>query len=122
MVSPMGGPPGSRVTRNGMPDCSKRLASRFTWVDFPQPSVPSKVMNGRRDMRRECLNNYRPLSNLALERGSGLSAAILPSPFRVSQSSRVLAMASRHRELYERNLWTGLTGFTEFRGGLPIPD
>src|SRR5438132_9300447 len=50
MASPTGVPPGSRVKRNGMANFSNRAASRRTWVDFPQPSDPSNVINGGRGM------------------------------------------------------------------------
>src|SRR5947207_7269258 len=50
MDSPMAVPPGSRVTRNGTPAFSSLAVNRCTWVDFPQPSEPSKVMNGNRTM------------------------------------------------------------------------
>jgi len=36
-------PPGSRVTTHPVPS---RPASRASWVDLPQPSIPSNVMNG----------------------------------------------------------------------------
>src|SRR2546423_751839 len=51
IFSPIAVPPGSRVTNSGTPAVVRRAASRRTWVDFPQPSEPSKVMNGRRGMR-----------------------------------------------------------------------
>src|SRR5438874_10210620 len=58
MVSPIGVPPGSRVTKYGTPDFSSRAASRCTCVDLPHPSEPSNVMNGSRGMmslvRRHC--------------------------------------------------------------------
>src|ERR1700730_16813153 len=55
IVSPLGVPPGSRVTRKRIPSDSSRAVSRFTCVDFPQPSVPSKVMNGIRGMTMSIL-------------------------------------------------------------------
>jgi hypothetical protein len=48
MVSPIGVPPGSRVTRCGTPERSSRAANLCTCVDFPLPSDPSNVMNGSR--------------------------------------------------------------------------
>ena len=46
MVSPIGVPPGSRVTRCGTPDRCNRAANLCTCVDLPLPSDPSNVMNG----------------------------------------------------------------------------
>jgi hypothetical protein len=46
MVSPIAVPPGSRKTAAVIPDFSSRAASRFTCVDFPQPSEPSNVISG----------------------------------------------------------------------------
>src|SRR5438067_11738867 len=39
-------PPGSRKTNGLIPSFSSRAVSRFTCVDFPQPSAPSNVING----------------------------------------------------------------------------
>jgi hypothetical protein len=50
MVSPIGVPPGSRVTRCGTSERSSRAANLCTCVDLPQPSDPSNVMNGSRGM------------------------------------------------------------------------
>src|SRR5208282_3299752 len=44
--SPTGVPPGSRNTRTRYPSPCIWLASNSICVDLPQPSVPSKVMNG----------------------------------------------------------------------------
>jgi hypothetical protein len=46
MVSPIGVPPGSRVTKYGTADRLSRAVNLCTCVDFPLPSDPSKVMNG----------------------------------------------------------------------------
>src|SRR5205807_4718739 len=45
IASAVGVPPGSRVTTTALPSPVSRAARRFTWVDFPVPSPPSKVMN-----------------------------------------------------------------------------
>ena len=43
-VSAPGEPPGSRVRRTLRPEASRLAASRRACVDFPDPSIPSKVM------------------------------------------------------------------------------
>src|SRR5437870_13121144 len=53
MASPIAVPPGSRKTAAAIPDFSSRLASRFTWVDFPQPSEPSNVISGMGTILRQ---------------------------------------------------------------------
>ena len=63
MVSPIAVPPGSRVSRNGLPNDFSRAANRCTCVDFPQPSLPSKVMNGDGDMMIELLDSLATKSN-----------------------------------------------------------
>ena len=45
MASPVGVPPGSRVSNTSYPSAFSRAASRLMWVDFPPPSGPSKEMN-----------------------------------------------------------------------------
>ena len=44
-ASAKGEPPGSRVTIVWMPTFHSWSARRRAWVDFPDPSPPSKVMN-----------------------------------------------------------------------------
>jgi predicted deacetylase len=46
-------PPGSRKTNGPIPASSSRAASRFTCVDFPQPSAPSNVINGMATILRQ---------------------------------------------------------------------
>src|SRR5437773_2625545 len=46
-------PPGSRETAATIPSFRTRAASRFTWVDFPQPSEPSKVISGMATILRQ---------------------------------------------------------------------
>src|SRR6266481_3848879 len=46
MASPIAVPPGSRKTAGLIPHFSRWAASRFTCVDFPQPSEPSNVISG----------------------------------------------------------------------------
>src|SRR5947208_9566782 len=50
IVSPIGVPPGSRVSKWGIPERSSRAANLCTCVVFPHPSDPSNVMNGSRGM------------------------------------------------------------------------
>src|SRR5438132_4916210 len=50
IVSPIGVPPGSRVSKWGIPERSSRAANLCTCVVFPHPSDPSNVMNGNRGM------------------------------------------------------------------------
>src|SRR5439155_26778410 len=50
MLSPIGVPPGSRVSTHGTPDRWRRAVSLSDCVDFPLPSDPSNVMNGSRGM------------------------------------------------------------------------
>src|SRR3974390_817531 len=45
MISAPGDPPGSRVSRTSIPTACSRSASRAAWVDLPEPSPPSNVMN-----------------------------------------------------------------------------
>src|SRR4051812_45963987 len=45
MISAPGDPPGSRVTMVRRPAPSRRSASILIWVDLPDPSPPSKVIN-----------------------------------------------------------------------------
>src|ERR1700712_4426931 len=45
MISAPGDPPGSRVTMARNLAASRRSARVLIWVDFPDPSPPSKVMN-----------------------------------------------------------------------------
>src|ERR1700712_2027380 len=45
MISAPGDPPGSRVTMACNFAASSRSARVLIWVDFPDPSPPSKVMN-----------------------------------------------------------------------------
>jgi len=47
------GPPGSRRTAGLIPHFSRRVASRFTCVDFPQPSEPSNVISGMATILRQ---------------------------------------------------------------------
>jgi hypothetical protein len=42
---PMGVPPGSSVVIKGIRRPPRYPPASFTWVDFPQPSMPSKVIN-----------------------------------------------------------------------------
>src|SRR5438132_4494897 len=83
IVSPIGVPPGSRVTRNGISSRSRRAASRRTCVDFPQPSDPSNVINGPRGMislaRRHSVfqapnPNIQARENLQLPRSKNIRA------------------------------------------------
>src|SRR5438552_14632267 len=53
MASPIAGPPGSRKTAAATPDFSSRGTSRFTCVDFPQPSEPSNVISGMATILRQ---------------------------------------------------------------------
>src|SRR5881392_3325959 len=53
MASPIAGPPGSRRTAGLIPHFSRRAASRFTCVDFPQPSEPSNVISGMATILRQ---------------------------------------------------------------------
>src|SRR5205085_3647786 len=53
MASPIAVPPGSRNTAASIPHFSSRVASRFTCVDFPQPSEPSNVINGMATILRQ---------------------------------------------------------------------
>ncbi len=53
MASPIAVPPGSRKTASLIPHFSRRAASRFTCVDFPQPSEPSNVISGMATILRQ---------------------------------------------------------------------
>jgi hypothetical protein len=53
MASPIAVPPGSRRTAGLIPHFSRRVASRFTCVDFPQPSEPSNVISGMATILRQ---------------------------------------------------------------------
>ena len=53
MASPIAVPPGSRKTAGLIPIFSRRAASRFTCVDFPQPSEPSNVISGMATILRQ---------------------------------------------------------------------
>src|SRR6266513_1041917 len=46
-------PPGSRKTSGLIPAFSNRVASRFSCVDFPQPSEPSNVIKGMDTILRQ---------------------------------------------------------------------
>src|SRR5438270_723653 len=46
-------PPGSRKTNGLIPSFSSRAVSRFTCIDFPQPSEPSNVINGMATILRQ---------------------------------------------------------------------
>src|SRR5438105_893966 len=46
--SPSGVPPGSRVATTSRPPSARKAAASSAWVDFPDPSTPSKVTNIRR--------------------------------------------------------------------------
>src|SRR6266581_1224071 len=50
--SASGEPPGSRVKTAGMPRESRSALRRWAWVDFPDPSIPSKVRRRRRTLGR----------------------------------------------------------------------
>src|SRR5262245_25725325 len=52
MTSAPGEPPGSRVTMVRSLAASSRSASLRIWVDFPEPSPPSKVINRPRKFGR----------------------------------------------------------------------
>ena len=45
MRSAIGAPPGSRVVTTSMPRRSRQARAAAIWVDFPAPSMPSRVMN-----------------------------------------------------------------------------
>jgi uncharacterized protein len=53
MASPIAVPPGSRKTAAAIPHFSSRAVSRFTCVDFPQPSEPSNVISGMGTILRQ---------------------------------------------------------------------
>jgi predicted deacetylase len=53
MASPIAVPPGSRRTAGLIPHFSRRAASRFTCVDFSQPSEPSNVISGMATILRQ---------------------------------------------------------------------
>src|SRR5438045_9375270 len=53
MASPIAVPPGSRRTAGLIPHFSRWAASRFTCVDFPQPSEPSNVISGMGTILRQ---------------------------------------------------------------------
>src|SRR5213076_3442405 len=53
MASPIAVPPGSRRTAGLIPHFSRWAASRFTCVDFPQPSEPSNVISGMATILRQ---------------------------------------------------------------------
>src|SRR5438105_12272778 len=53
MASLIAVPPGSRKTAAAIPHFSSRAASRFTCVDFPQPSEPSNVISGMGTILRQ---------------------------------------------------------------------
>src|ERR1700761_7758820 len=60
MTSAPGEPPGSRVTRTRSFATSRRSANFLIWVDFPDPSPPSKEMR-------------RPRPGVRLTAASGIS-------------------------------------------------
>src|ERR1051326_6568150 len=77
--SPSAVPPGSRVTRSGTPQLSRRLANVWTCVDFPHPSDPSNVMNGRRGTHLTWAQQWRfssPKSGCAYLQGATTWAAV----------------------------------------------
>ena len=45
MRSPMGDPPGSLVVMTRIPRSSRQPCTTANWVDFPAPSMPSRVMS-----------------------------------------------------------------------------
>ncbi len=45
MRSEIGVPPGSLVATQSRPRARSQAATRWSWVDFPEPSGPSNVMN-----------------------------------------------------------------------------
>jgi uncharacterized protein len=65
MASPIAVPPGSRKTAATIPHFPSRAASRFTCVDFPQPSEPSNVISGMDTiLRQRAANVERPIFTL----------------------------------------------------------
>jgi hypothetical protein len=44
--SASGEPPGSRVKDTGIPAFRRASRRREAWVDFPDPSIPSRVIRG----------------------------------------------------------------------------
>jgi hypothetical protein len=83
-----------------MPAWSSRAASRCTWVDFPQPSEPSNVMNAPRAMLSECQTKPRRCRIAArypVGTGGGIARNGVFAPNFSAQFTRAVAAIKRAR-------------------------
>ena len=84
--SPRVVPPGSRVVTTSMPRTRNSLASSRSCVDFPQPSIPSKVMKtpAMQNSKRRVVRSADPAECPAQEG----YAAVRPTRGATAKSSR----------------------------------
>ena len=87
---------------------SSRVANRRTWVDFPQPSEPSKLMNGKRDMVS------------ILKQSSGFVEPVQTTPLCYVRRMKNFWLVKQEPESYSwtdfvsdgKTAWTGVRNYT----------